>query len=350
MRLLHVRPSRIVAVAAVLSLIGAPGVQLSAASQASLQAQADALAAQIASQSATIRSLALQEAQAKAQLAADQVALAADQHAVATSGQVLARAHQQLIDVALGAFTDSSGTSSVVTVLDTSENDVAAQAGFVQAAGAWVQGVISRYQRAFQVHEADVAHARAVVTAQTATASALAQEQSQLEAAVASEQQTLAQVKGQIQALVQAQLAAEAAAAAARAAAQAAAAQAAAAQAAAAQAAAAQAAQGAPSTPGLAQVVTTGVAGSRWGGTPAPPTAAAFAALRECESGGDYQANTGNGYYGAYQFAESTWLSLGETGLPSAAPPSVQDAAAAKEQQLAGWGAWPECSLVLGLD
>jgi len=341
MRLLHVRPSRIVAVAAVLSLIGVPGVQLSAASQTSLQAQADALAAQIASQSATIRSLALQEAQAKAQLAADQVALAADQQAVATSGQVLARAHQQLIDVALGAFTDASGTSSVVTVLDTSENDAAAQAGFVQAAGAWVQGVISRYQRAFQVHEADVAHARAVVTAQTATASALAQEQSQLEATVASEQQTLAQVKGQIQALVQAQLAAEAAAAAARAAA---------AQAAAAQAAAAQAAQGAPSAPGLAQVVTTGVAGSRWGGTPAPPTAAAFAALRECESGGSYQANTGNGYYGAYQFAESTWLSLGETGLPSAAPPSVQDAAAAKEQQLAGWGAWPECSLVLGLD
>lgn len=344
MSVLGVRVSRIVAIGAVLSLAGLPGTRLSAASQASLQAQADALATQIAAQSATIRSLALQEVQAKAQLAADKALLAADEQAVAASSQALARAHQRLIQVAVGAFTDANGTSSVVMVLNTSENDVAAQAGFVQAAGAWVQGVISRYQQAVQAHEADVAQARAVVAGETATANALASEQSQLATTVASEQQTLSQVKGQIQALVQAQLAAEAAAAAAQAAAARAAAQAAA------QAAAAQAAQGAPSAPGLAQLVTTGVAGSRWVGTPAPPTAAAFGALRQCESGGDYQANTGNGYYGAYQFAESTWLSLGESGLPSAAPPAVQDAAAAKEQQLAGWGAWPECSLILGLD
>jgi uncharacterized protein YabE (DUF348 family) len=49
--------------------------------------------------------------------------------------------------------------------------------------------------------------------------------------------------------------------------------------------------------------------------------------LRECESGGNYQDDTGNGYYGAYQFSEGTWERLGYSGLPSNAPPSTQDQA-----------------------
>ncbi len=50
--------------------------------------------------------------------------------------------------------------------------------------------------------------------------------------------------------------------------------------------------------------------------------------LRSCETGGNYRTNTGNGYYGAYQFSEGTWNSLG-TGYPRAdlAPPAVQDQA-----------------------
>ncbi len=50
-------------------------------------------------------------------------------------------------------------------------------------------------------------------------------------------------------------------------------------------------------------------------------------ALRQCESGGNYADNTGNGYYGAYQFSLGTWSRLGLSGLPSSAPPSVQDQA-----------------------
>ena len=50
-------------------------------------------------------------------------------------------------------------------------------------------------------------------------------------------------------------------------------------------------------------------------------------ALRQCESGGNYQDNTGNGYYGAYQFSLGTWARLGLNGVPSNAPPSVQDQA-----------------------
>lgn len=51
-------------------------------------------------------------------------------------------------------------------------------------------------------------------------------------------------------------------------------------------------------------------------------------ALRTCEAGGDYTKNTGNGYYGAYQFELSTWATL-DTGYdnPIDAPPAVQDQA-----------------------
>lgn len=71
--------------------------------------------------------------------------------------------------------------------------------------------------------------------------------------------------------------------------------------------------------------------------------------LRICESGNNYGENTGNGYYGAYQFALSTWESIGYSGLPSNAPPAVQDQAAEKLQAMEGWSPWPACSAELGL-
>jgi hypothetical protein len=85
---------------------------------------------------------------------------------------------------------------------------------------------------------------------------------------------------------------------------------------------------------------------------PAPSSAPAggvWYELRMCESNDDYSIDTGNGYYGAYQFALSTWYALGYTGLPSDAPPAVQDAAAQKLQAESGWGQWPACSAELGL-
>ena len=85
----------------------------------------------------------------------------------------------------------------------------------------------------------------------------------------------------------------------------------------------------------------------------APATSAAgggvWASLRNCESGGNYADNTGNGYYGAYQFALGTWHGLGYSGLPSAASPAVQDQAAQKLQARSGWGQWPACARRLGL-
>ncbi len=71
--------------------------------------------------------------------------------------------------------------------------------------------------------------------------------------------------------------------------------------------------------------------------------------LRECESGNNYREDTGNGYYGAYQFSEPTWANLGFPGRPDLESPGMQDAAAMKLQAEAGWGQWPACAAALGL-
>ena len=75
----------------------------------------------------------------------------------------------------------------------------------------------------------------------------------------------------------------------------------------------------------------------------------AWAALRKCESGGNNSINSGNGYYGAYQFAASTWRKLGYSGLPHEASPATQDEAARKLQNQQGWAPWPACTRKLGL-
>jgi hypothetical protein len=66
--------------------------------------------------------------------------------------------------------------------------------------------------------------------------------------------------------------------------------------------------------------------------------------LRLCESGNNYHEDTGNGYYGAYQFAQTTWRSLGFHGRPDQARHVVQDRAARRLHKQSGWHAWPACS------
>jgi hypothetical protein len=116
-----------------------------------------------------------------------------------------------------------------------------------------------------------------------------------------------------------------------------------------------------PAPPGLAHrtVASTGlaaalVAGEGIGlavvaGTASAAPASAFAALRMCESSGNYATNTGNGYYGAYQFDLQTWHGLGYPGVPSQASPATQDQAAETLYQNRGWEPWPACSAKLGL-
>ena len=71
--------------------------------------------------------------------------------------------------------------------------------------------------------------------------------------------------------------------------------------------------------------------------------------LAQCESGGNPKTNTGNGFYGMYQFTLSTWQSLGGTGYPHEADAATQTAMAKKLQAQAGWGQWPACADKLGL-
>jgi hypothetical protein len=72
-------------------------------------------------------------------------------------------------------------------------------------------------------------------------------------------------------------------------------------------------------------------------------------ALRSCESNDNYAENTGNGFFGAYQFTFATWHALGEPGLPSSASPQVQDAAARALFLRQGWRAWPACAWRIGV-
>ncbi len=95
----------------------------------------------------------------------------------------------------------------------------------------------------------------------------------------------------------------------------------------------------------LAPAVTTATASA----AEPPPAGGVWLELRECESGDNYQTDTGNGFYGAYQFAGSTWSGLGLSGLASQAPYWEQDEAAQRLQAQYGWSPWPACSAALGL-
>ena len=76
--------------------------------------------------------------------------------------------------------------------------------------------------------------------------------------------------------------------------------------------------------------------------------AAIWAAIAQCESGGNPSINTGNGYYGMYQFSLPTWRSVGGSGLPSDASAEEQTMRARMLQQRSGWGQWG-CAYKLGL-
>ncbi|MFF7198090.1 transglycosylase family protein [Streptomyces sp. NPDC008079] len=74
--------------------------------------------------------------------------------------------------------------------------------------------------------------------------------------------------------------------------------------------------------------------------------------VANCESSGNWQINTGNGYYGGLQFASSTWKSFGGTAYaPRAdlATKNQQIAVAEKVLHSQGPGAWPVCSVRAGL-
>lgn len=76
---------------------------------------------------------------------------------------------------------------------------------------------------------------------------------------------------------------------------------------------------------------------------------ATWDALAQCESGGNWSINTGNGFYGGLQFAQQSWSGVGMSGSPATATRAQQIEAGERLLAIQGWGAWPACSAKLGL-
>jgi hypothetical protein len=79
----------------------------------------------------------------------------------------------------------------------------------------------------------------------------------------------------------------------------------------------------------------------------AEPSPQQWAQVRECESLDDYAINTGNGFFGAYQFELETWIGVGGVGLPNHASPEEQDARARLLYAMRGAQPWPACGRYL---
>jgi resuscitation-promoting factor RpfA len=81
-------------------------------------------------------------------------------------------------------------------------------------------------------------------------------------------------------------------------------------------------------------------------------TGSAWDRLADCESGGNWSINTGNGFYGGLQFTASTWKAYGGGAYASRADLASRSQQIAVAQRVLagqGWGAWPACSAKLGL-
>jgi resuscitation-promoting factor RpfB len=95
----------------------------------------------------------------------------------------------------------------------------------------------------------------------------------------------------------------------------------------------------------VSQVVAVGTAPASAGGSvPTTSDGLNWAALAECESGGNPRAVSSSGrYHGLYQFSVATWQSVGGTGLPSEASPEEQTYRAQILLERSGVGQWPTC-------
>ncbi|KUI19398.1 transglycosylase [Mycobacterium sp. GA-1285] len=66
-------------------------------------------------------------------------------------------------------------------------------------------------------------------------------------------------------------------------------------------------------------------------------------AIAECESGGNWATNTGNGHYGGLQFKQATWAANGGVGSPATASRAEQIRVAENVLRTQGLKAWPKC-------
>ena len=91
---------------------------------------------------------------------------------------------------------------------------------------------------------------------------------------------------------------------------------------------------------GTQEVVTSNYAGG----------SSVWDSLAQCESGGNWAINTGNGYYGGLQFNLGTWQAYGGSGYPHQNSREAQIAVAERlRAATGGYGSWPGCASSLGL-
>ena len=102
----------------------------------------------------------------------------------------------------------------------------------------------------------------------------------------------------------------------------------------------------------VAKIAVTGmVVGApltAFAGTASAATGAQWDAVAQCESGGNYAINTGNGFSGGFQFTPSTWSAFGGQGAPQNATRDQQIQVAERVLAGQGKGAWPVCGKNLG--
>lgn len=85
---------------------------------------------------------------------------------------------------------------------------------------------------------------------------------------------------------------------------------------------------------------------------PAVSDGSVWNSIAQCESGGNWAINTGNGYQGGLQFNSQTWSAYGGGEYAASADQASREqqiAVAEKVQAAQGWGAWPACTASLGL-
>jgi hypothetical protein len=83
-------------------------------------------------------------------------------------------------------------------------------------------------------------------------------------------------------------------------------------------------------------------------GTGDPNDPASWDRLAQCESGGNWSINTGNGYYGGLQFSLSSWRGVGGTGYPHEHPRETQIEMGRRLYDQGGWSHWPGCTKSFG--
>jgi hypothetical protein len=312
------------------------------ATTGTLRAQAAAIENRIAADGSTLDANSLAYLAEQRVYAADLGAERRTSTRVARIARTVARDQTIVRNDAIAAYTNAGNSSPLGLFLDGEPDEIATTAEYTRFADNAITTSIDALRGDEVALRAGLASEHAEVALVATSLAATEDARDSAISALDAERSTLSSVNGELATLVeQEEIARERAAAEAAARAAAASAAAAAAAATSATPTSATAAAGPPQVVAAAPAAAAG----------APPTSLSgdFAAIRRCESSDDYALDSGNGYYGAYQFSLSTWENLGGSGLPNAAPASSQDAAAYKLYQSSGWASWPECAAIAGL-